>query len=240
MVLWERILAFEWADTSLPDTMLTPTRTSLHSLCIRDRFHGPTLVTRPAGADEVNIMGVNPPPAGDATIAVLCGLMPLQRYVSEDLERLGYRIEPTATTRLVVDAPRGFALNTLEAPEGMGVAVVVAHWDSCPEYIADLMDLEPYSLLAGSEDLGRDSGEAISRLHRGERYHLVPSDSTPLLAIERRVLRRVAQGWTNRRIAEHLHVQEQSVMNSLTHVYEKLRLHSRTQAALYYWGLPYD
>ena len=43
-------------------------------------------------------------------------------------------------------------------------------------------------------------------------------------------LRLVAQGWTNREIAEELSLAEQTIKNRLTIIYQKLGVHTRTEA----------
>jgi two-component system nitrate/nitrite response regulator NarL len=65
---------------------------------------------------------------------------------------------------------------------------------------------------------------------------MTPQQTTSLTACERAVLRLVARGWTNKHIARRLGVTEKRVANTLTGVYEKLRLRSRVALALYYWG----
>lgn len=51
---------------------------------------------------------------------------------------------------------------------------------------------------------------------------------------ERQVLNLIARGWDNRRIAAELNFAEQTVKNYVSLVYEKLRVSSRTEAAI--WG----
>jgi DNA-binding NarL/FixJ family response regulator len=50
------------------------------------------------------------------------------------------------------------------------------------------------------------------------------------------VLHVLARGWCNQRIAAHLCLQEKTVRNTLSNIYEKLDLQDRMEAALYYWG----
>lgn len=51
------------------------------------------------------------------------------------------------------------------------------------------------------------------------------------------MLRYSAQGWENRRIAQELDLNEGTVRNGLSRVFQKLGFDNRTQVALYYWGL---
>lgn len=55
-----------------------------------------------------------------------------------------------------------------------------------------------------------------------------------LSAQERRVLKLVAEGKTNKEIARALHLQERTVRNYLSNIFTKLQLTRRSQAAVYY------
>jgi NarL family two-component system response regulator LiaR len=100
----------------------------------------------------------------------------------------------------------------------------------------------------------KDSGpkelvEAIHQVHRGQSsLHPVVarkllqelSDppplhpaSPPLTEREMGVLELVAQGLTNRQIADILHIKEATVRTHVSNILNKLQLDSRTQAALY-------
>lgn len=56
-----------------------------------------------------------------------------------------------------------------------------------------------------------------------------------LTAREREVLRHVARGWDNRRIAGELFIGEQTVKNHVSHSYAKLGVHSRAEAVAWAW-----
>ncbi|HSR28981.1 MAG TPA: response regulator transcription factor, partial [Anaerolineae bacterium] len=91
--------------------------------------------------------------------------------------------------------------------------------------------------------------EAIRQVHRGESSlhptiarkllrELSPlQDRSPaddiLTDREVEVLQLVAQGQTNRQIAEQLSISEATVRTHMSKILAKLNLHSRTQAALY-------
>lgn len=72
--------------------------------------------------------------------------------------------------------------------------------------------------------------QVIRRLAEGR-------DSDPLLASltpqERRILDLVAEGQTNRQIAEHLYLAEKTVKNYVSNLLTKLGMERRTQAATY-------
>lgn len=58
------------------------------------------------------------------------------------------------------------------------------------------------------------------------------SDVDKLTTRENEVLRHVMHGMTNKEIAEHMHVAVATIKFHLQHIYEKLHVHSRTEAAL--------
>jgi NarL family two-component system response regulator LiaR len=100
----------------------------------------------------------------------------------------------------------------------------------------------------------KDSGpeelvQAIQQVYRGESslhptiarrllqelaYPLESAPGTnPLTERELQVLRLVAQGWSNQEIAERLAISEATVRTHVSNILSKLKLCSRTQAALY-------
>ena len=170
-------------------------------------------------------------------VSILCGLPLLRHAVESSLPALGFHCDPAASTALVLDVPRGYGFRALETMNRRGLRVIVVSWSSCPEYLEDLWDLGPDLLLSGRY-LYQNLPEVIGRVSGTERYRLTPGSPTALTPVERTVLRHLAQGWGNKRIAQELKVQERTVMNTLTRVYEKLSVENRAQAALYYWGLP--
>ena len=54
-----------------------------------------------------------------------------------------------------------------------------------------------------------------------------------LTAQERKILDLIAEGLTNREIAERIHLAERTVKNYVSHILSKLGMKHRTQAALY-------
>jgi NarL family two-component system response regulator LiaR len=101
-----------------------------------------------------------------------------------------------------------------------------------------LKDTDPHELV-----------QAIRQVHQGESslHPLVarkvleelsqssqqPPNTTPLTEREEAVLRLVAQGQSNRQIAEALTIRETTVRTHVSRILSKLHVASRTQAALY-------
>jgi DNA-binding CsgD family transcriptional regulator len=61
------------------------------------------------------------------------------------------------------------------------------------------------------------------------------NETDQLSARELEILGMVAKGRTNDEIASGLHISEGTVRTHLTHIYEKLHVRSRTQAAAKYY-----
>jgi DNA-binding CsgD family transcriptional regulator len=190
---------------------------------------------------------------------ILCGKVAPALKISTKLESWGFPLDTKATVKVVLDAPLGFALRTLErfnitspwhvrnlhdAPRLPQLRSVVWTSNLCGEYLEDLWSFRPGVLLvdngySADETLRQDQmlAEAIVRVSRGENYRITPDYHTPLSPTERRVLRYVACGLSNEDVAAKLAMQEKTIRNVLTRVYDKFQLSSRTQAELYYWGL---
>ena len=169
------------------------------------------------------------------TCAVRCGIPGLQRSLTRDLEALGVQPEATANRLLLVDLPCGFALRMLDPAGSLREPTVAMTENPCPEYWEDLWALRPAGLIVGIR-FDRAILDALVRVSRGERYQHMPARRSALTPTERTLLRVVARGWDNARIARQFHVEDKTVRNSLTRVYAKLGVANRVEAALYYWG----
>ncbi len=164
-----------------------------------------------------------------------CGIPGLERALTTGFEAIGLRAHGTALTELLVDVPFGFALRTLELRNRTSDDVVVLTENSCPEYWDDVWDLQPAGLLVGipGDPILND---VLAHIARGERYRLTPAVPSHLTPAERTLLRSLAHGWDNRRIAQRFSLEDKTVRNTLTRIYSKLGVANRVQAALYYWG----
>ncbi|QUH26884.1 response regulator transcription factor [Serpentinicella alkaliphila] len=52
---------------------------------------------------------------------------------------------------------------------------------------------------------------------------------------EKDIVELIAQGLSNREIAEQLFISEGTIRNNLSVILEKLQIRDRTQLAIYYW-----
>jgi two-component system, NarL family, response regulator DevR len=78
------------------------------------------------------------------------------------------------------------------------------------------------------------TGRVLDRLRRGD-------EEDPRLASlsdqERRILEHIAEGMTNRQIAEQMHLAEKTVKNYVSNLLAKLGMQRRTEAAVFYTQL---
>jgi two-component system, NarL family, response regulator DevR len=81
------------------------------------------------------------------------------------------------------------------------------------------------------------TGKVLERLRKGD-------EEDPRLASlsdqERRILELIAEGLTNRQIAERMHLAEKTVKNYVSNLLAKLGMQRRTEAAVFYTQLDHD
>ncbi len=75
------------------------------------------------------------------------------------------------------------------------------------------------------------TGKVLERLRRGDEEDPRLKSLTDQ---ERRILGLIAEGMTNRQIAEQLHLAEKTVKNYVSNLLAKLGMHRRTEAAVFY------
>ena len=177
---------------------------------------------------------------------VLCSVSAIADGFSVKLESLGFKYDRDASIKIILDIRWGFALHTLETLDRLERSrerLIVLTFSSCPEYWEDLWDMHPDILIVQPDVATADTAyehelaAALVRAARGERYRVVPENTTLLTPHERAILRYVARAWANKDIAQLLHMQEKTVTNMLTVIYDKLNLDNRPEAILYYWDL---
>jgi DNA-binding CsgD family transcriptional regulator len=113
-------------------------------------------------------------------------------------------------------------------------SILVITDNPCPEYAADLWDLEPGGLLI-HPSLEKITA-TLERSASGQRYREPDLFQSPLTPCERSLLRYLPVGLPNKRIAKRLALSERTVRNRLVDISEKLGLENRTQIAMYYTG----
>jgi DNA-binding CsgD family transcriptional regulator len=150
------------------------------------------------------------------SFAVWNGVAAPAEVTTTKLEQQGFRRSPDASLVIILDAPLGFALTTLETVQPRPAYVIVVTCNLCVEYCADLWEQQPDALLAGAH---LNLAKTIARVARGEQFRDTPARMSRLTPAERRVLRLLARGWSNRRIAAELSLQYQSVLNVLASIY---------------------
>jgi DNA-binding CsgD family transcriptional regulator len=157
------------------------------------------------------------------------------------LANQGFKHDPSSPIKFLLDIPQGIAFRVLELmspQEDAEQLIIIVTFNPCVEYWEDLWDLRPNVLLVNPKN-DRHLMDAINRASDGERYRTNADCSTPLNRTERQILRLVAHTQSNKQIAHYLKVQEKTVSNALTEIYNKLHLKDRQEAILYYWGIRY-
>jgi DNA-binding NarL/FixJ family response regulator len=99
----------------------------------------------------------------------------------------------------------------------------------------------PAKVLAAMRDLQEGGAPMSGEIARKVILHFLDQTTTDnevqnLTAREREVLELVAEGFTNKEIGSRLHVSVSAVRWHLTHIYTKLHVRSRTEAALKFRG----
>jgi DNA-binding CsgD family transcriptional regulator len=171
-----------------------------------------------------------------ATIAIVAGRSSAIPGVAAAVKSAGFVVDGHGEVILLVDAPIGFALFTLEVLDRRGCRVIVTTTNPCPEYVADLADQHPEALLV-SVSLTHRLGDAMAALDRGRYWQAGEIQPSCLTLRERTVLRCIARGWMTKQIAGELGFEHHSIENLAGRVYRKLGVDGRLQAALYYWGV---
>jgi two-component system, NarL family, response regulator DevR len=75
------------------------------------------------------------------------------------------------------------------------------------------------------------TGRVLERLRRGDEED---ARLKSLTEQERKILSLIAEGLTNRQIADQMHLAEKTVKNYVSNLLAKLGMHRRTEAAVFY------
>lgn len=113
--------------------------------------------------------------------------------------------------------------------------VVIYTWDLPPEF-AQAVDLASIDGVIMKSATGAELVDALERIHDGETLGVDPVDPSDVGATlterEREVLALLAQGATNRQIADELYLSFDTIKTHVRKVFAKLGVTNRTQAAI--------
>lgn len=96
--------------------------------------------------------------------------------------------------------------------------------------------MKPRGLFVGGTTLPEIT-QALAQLARGERFKRTPAQQSPPTQRQRCVLRELARGLDTHQIADILQLKPRTVGNYIDTLKHQLKLHTREQLPLYYWGL---
>lgn len=179
-------------------------------------------------AEDIAVVGE----AGDGREAIELAKRLRPRVILMDLKlpKLG-GVE--AIREILAEQPEtGIIVLTVSGPEAQVLAAVEA---GALGYLAKTAERE--ELLAAIRRIADGELYLPASLTRRVLAHLhAPSSGTaaePLTEREEEVLRLLARGWNNQKIAEELGIAEITVRTHVSHILGKLGAHNRVQAALY-------
>jgi HD-GYP domain-containing protein (c-di-GMP phosphodiesterase class II) len=132
--------------------------------------------------------------------------------------------------------PHGLGADTLPMTSRVLAAADVVHALGQPRpHRSPLPPAEATALVRGEARAGRLDGDAVDAVlaSAGHRVTRPDGPSTALTARERQVLVQLARGQSNPEIAAALTVSRKTVSTHLEHIYLKLGVSTRTQAALF-------
>ena len=135
-----------------------------------------------------------------------------------------------AKTTLLIDVPLGWA--ALQHDEIDFSSCIIFSDNRCPTYVLDLIDLHPRAIV----ELGGVTNLNVILKATEDGSKLYPVLNTPLTLAQRRVVRLIARGLSNKAIAKKLDISEQTVKNTLSACYQKIGLDSRVALSHYYYG----
>ncbi|KEF35596.1 hypothetical protein RDMS_00940 [Deinococcus sp. RL] len=165
-------------------------------------------------------------------VKVTCGTPALAAELERGLALSGF----TSPLRLhlLVDAPSGFAFAHRGSFEEQPTLVLTDN--PCPEYLLDLRDAGPVAVLAGGHSF-EEVQRGLERAAAGERFYHGPEVKSCLSGAERRILRYLVAGYSDKRIARQLGRSEKTIGNQVASVLKKLHINGRCQAVVYYLSL---
>jgi DNA-binding NarL/FixJ family response regulator len=177
----------------------------------------------------------------------------LSLSLTEDIEVVGETDRGAQVLPLVRETKPDLVLLDYLMPDVDGLAVLDEVRRECPDVkVVMLSGLDEPTLVREALRRGAsafvvkrlDPNELASSLRQAARSRMLKAFDTPppqraaevrmgLGRAEGRVLEALARGLTNRQIAKELYISEETVKHHLKHIYKKLRVANRTEAARY-------
>lgn len=171
---------------------------------------------------------------------------------ADDLTVVGEAADGEAALQMVADEQPDVLLLDVEMPELSGIEVAQRLQEaSSPVRLLALSSYDDQEYVRGLLDNGASGYltkenaptlivEAVRAVARGEvRWFVQPApspDGAPdLTGREEDVLRLIARGYSNDRVAEELHLAESTVRKHATNVYRKLGVDSAREAIAWAW-----
>ncbi|OPJ62692.1 LuxR C-terminal-related transcriptional regulator [Clostridium oryzae] len=129
--------------------------------------------------------------------------------------------------------------------QGIRTKVVIIDFNNSKELFVKAIKIgvEGYILGKSSES---EILHIVGQINKGKKYYdaffidsmineekLETDDLEQLTIREKEILGEIGKGMTNRRISERLHISENTVKKHIYHIFEKLNIKDRTQAALF-------
>ena len=179
-----------------------------------------------AGQPEIEVLGAGPEPDGLAALAAdLPGALLVDS--AEAPVELARRLRAQRPQAGLLFLVPGYDLAGLLPLLQAGVLGCVAHTEPVPELIRGLIAVSRGELFLPPAI----AGQALVALARGEAP--APAPVEPLSEREAEILSLLAQGLTNKDIAQTLIVSVRTVEAHLRNLFAKLGVRSRTEAALW-------
>lgn len=120
--------------------------------------------------------------------------------------------------------------------DDVGVGKVVVYTWDLPHDFAHAIDLASVDAVIMKSATGAELVDLLERIHRGETVGVDRSERNDVRSIlterEREVLALLAQGATNRQIADELYLSADTIKTHVRKVFTKLDVTNRTQAAI--------
>lgn len=156
-------------------------------------------------------------------------------WMREAVQQMTARLELPRPVTLLLDYPVGSALELLPLLEP---PVVIATASESPYYLHNLIEHAPAALL--TEPMEAAQLERALRLAAEGQTLRPPSlpDGQRLTPRERQVLRLLTRGWSDKEIAQALHIEPKTVSHWVLSLRQKMGAENRSQAILHYLGAP--